>query len=889
MTDAEFEKYKKQIYRLVSIELEELGENLPTPEELLSAAQKSSAALSKSVSDAEFQRAFDFIRANFTVQMEGSEAFIERGKHKPWVDSARSSLDWFFWKRYEKYLTLNKNWTPLMVSALGVTSDRILDFFGDPRSGENFSRRGLIIGGVQSGKTANYTALCCKAADAGYKVIIVLTGTLEDLRRQTQERLDFEFTGIDSDVWTLRRRKKYAGVGRYGSEKQIAQFTSAAKDFDRNKADTAVFLDNITGTSLFVVKKNSRILKNLRDWLKSSREGGSYPLLLIDDEADNASIDTSNGNDPTAVNGLIRSILNLFARTTYVGVTATPFANIFINPDSENEMLGDDLFPSDFIYALDVPSSYIGPDKIFGGGADFQNMVVPIAPEDSPDVENYFPAKHRKDLEVKELPPSLYEALNYFLLANAARDIRGDTKTHRTMLIHVSRFTAVHRQIYNLVIGWLDRVKKALDAYSNFGSSCYIEALREVFDKFGFEKICGVSWKVMLRDYLYKAAAPVTAGLRNSTKENPFSYSGREDGLRVIAVGGNSFSRGLTLEGLCVTYFYRSAGFYDTLMQMGRWFGYRPNYGDLCRLWISQELADAYGYITDELKGELASMQVLGKTPEDFGLKVRRYPHTLEITARNKMRAAVNAKIPVELSRILIETPKLPSSAEDLAENETLVRNFVSGLGKPAGGKKFLWRGVPKNEISRLIGSFKVSRGWQRSFQGDMMSVYIDNKMDGTPWDVLIPEGSGGTEFEISAGLNVKPLERKILVKNGEIQISGSKLRVGTPGVVRAGLTEDEIAAAEKNFHSLPGSENKAVPDNAYMICGRPPILVLYAVHPKTAAQSGVPEIIFALGAGFPAASDDGNGAGVKTAEYYLNPVSAKQFTQADFEEDLEE
>ncbi len=784
-----------------------------------------------------------------------------------------------------------------MTAALNVTTDKILDLMGDPRSKDAFARRGLIIGEVQSGKTANYTALCAKAADAGYKIIIVLTGTLEDLRRQTQARLDLEFAGRESQIFLSKAvmKSKAVGVAKYGQKKSIAQFTSVNADFRSTTLDNlSLGLKNLNGTVLFVVKKNKRILDNLIAWLKQSFDFGkntiAYPLLLLDDEADNASVNTRDADEePTAINNCIRTILSLFNQTTYIGVTATPFANIFINPFDEQGMLNDDLFPRDFIYSLDVPSNYIGADKIFGG--DYKNFLVQIEPAACPDVELYFPKNHRINLRVKRLPESLCEAMDYFLLVNAIRDLRGESKSHRTMLIHVSRFKSVHAQIYDLVNTRLNEVVNALRAYATLPvaeaekESRYIKNLRGVFDKYGLEKLGGVPWEKILRDYLRAAVEPVEVGLRNSNGEHSFSYEQNPDGLRVIAIGGNSFSRGLTLAGLCVTYFYRNSKAYDTLMQMGRWFGYRPNYDDLCRLWTSQEIIDWYGYIADvsaELKREISFMSDLGRTPKDFGLKVRRHPDTLEITARNKMRYGVAVKRPVALNKVFIETPRLVNNADILAANKMLIQDFTDGLSNFAklDGKN-LWRGIPKARVAELVLRFHVGL-WQQKFQGQPLGEYIMTKMDDKPWDVLIPEGEGDTYGELTVGgrqIVIKPVVRKFLVTEDQISLSGTKLRLIGREIAQVGLTAEEVAEVEHKFYADAKNKGKELPAVAYLIPERNPLLILYAVQPKIEAPSvsTLPKVLFAVGIGFPAVNPAVDESQIKTADFVINAVGSEE------------
>ncbi len=902
MTDTDFEAVKGIIFNNIALLMNPLGRS-PTYDEFQDAAAKVKQALpflGWSVSDDEFDKILRAVRAGLTVQMEDDEACIEdAATYKKWLAAAKSDIDWFFWTRYEKYLRLDKNWSPTLTAALNVTTDKILDLAGDPRSTENFARRGLIIGEVQSGKTATYTALCAKAADAGYKIIIVLTGMLEDLRRQTQARLDLEFAGRESQIFLSKAKaaikNRAVGVAKYGQRKSIPQFTSVNADFRSTTLDNlSLGLRNLNGTVLFVVKKNKRILENLIAWLKNSVDLGketiNHSLLLLDDEADNASVNTRDDDEnPTAINNCIRTILKLFNQTTYIGVTATPFANIFINPFDEQGILNDDLFPKDFIFALDVPTNYIGAEKIFGG--EYKNFLVPLKPDSCPDAELYFPKNHKITLKVKRLPDSLCAAMDYFLLANAVRDLRGETKTHRTMLIHVSRFKSVHAQLYDLVNTRLNEIVNDLRAWSQLPvaeaecESPYIKNLRGVFDKYGFEQLGGVSWEVMLRDHLRKAAEPVQVGLRNSDTKNSFSYEQNPDGLRIIAIGGNSFSRGLTLEGLCVTYFYRNSKTYDTLMQMGRWFGYRPNYDDLCRLWTSQEIIDWYGYIAGvarELKHEIAFMSDSGRTPKDFGLKVRRHPDTLEITARNKMRYGTKVKSPVALNKVFIETPRLANDPKILSANENLIRDFIDGLGnftKP--GAKNFWRGIPKNLVANLVLNFKGST-WQHNFQGQPLSEYIITKMDDTPWDVLIPEGAGDSYGGLTVSgkkIVINAVVRKFLIDESQMTLSGTKLRLIGREIAQIGLTADEVATIENKFYADAKNCGKELPAVAYLIHGRRPLLVLYAVQPKIDAPhaSNVPKVLFALGLGFPAANPVVSESQIKTADFVINAVGNEE------------
>ena len=221
----------------------------------------------------------------------------------------------------KKYLEEIKHWNPRVTATLDKVSDEIVDLLGDPQSKEPFQRRGLVLGDVQSGKTANYTAISNKAADTGYRIIIVLAGMMENLRQQTQSRLDAEFSGRKSEYYLDPKaeqgiKNQPVGVGRYGVQKRIAAFTSVTKDFDINVLKSNdLNLQSVSDPIVLVVKKNKRILNNLIKWLSNSRDNTTgkimLPMLLIDDEADNASVNTKSEDDsPAAINACIRQLLN---------------------------------------------------------------------------------------------------------------------------------------------------------------------------------------------------------------------------------------------------------------------------------------------------------------------------------------------------------------------------------------------------------------------------------------------------------------------------------------------------------------------------------------------------------------------------------------------------
>ncbi|MHA7836179.1 MAG: Z1 domain-containing protein [bacterium] len=687
------------------------------------------------------------LEASFDI--EQSIGSTIRGQHKPWLNERRAKIDFFYWERLKKYY-IGQNALPLQViSILDQVTDEILDFCGDPDDERAWSQRGMVMGHVQSGKTTNYASLICKAADAGYKVVILLAGITNSLRSQTQERLDETFIGKKS-VFQSRVAEQLS-VTNYAEARRFPAYgTSRDGDFSKKSAETwGVTLSALSEPIIFVTKKNKSTLEHLRDWLKRENQGNQirHPLLLIDDEADNASINTAK--DPgrvTAINAAIREILGLFSRSTYIGYTATPFANIFIDPESEDEMLCDDLFPRSFIKALDPPTNYCGARRIFSESGDLRSMIRTVG-----DYEETFPLKHKKDHPIEALPASLNAAIRGFVLARAIRVLRGDGASHASMMINVSRFNDVQDRVHGLVYKYMEDLKNSIlmGAKMPRGSTrdMNLSDLQMTFNdeysstEFTFDDLLRV-----LPD-----AVPDIAVRTVNMRGGKLDYSKhKKTGLRVIAIGGLALSRGLTLEGLIVTYMLRNVAASDTLMQMARWFGYRDRYADICRLYLPDQSIRHYQYISDsieELRAEVKSMAQTGLTPENFGLKVRHSPAAIRITAANKMRAATALTVAQDYAGRHVEGYALPASSESNSKNLDLVRTFVRELGAASFDREQAptWRGVPAARVLRLLTDFQfaASHTHLSPIQGDrsLFSFYVEDRTDTelAHWDVVLP------------------------------------------------------------------------------------------------------------------------------------------------------
>lgn len=758
----------------------------------------------------------DELIRRFSLWIGQDTLLVNNVGHEPWLTVERKN-NWRYWQRYREWQERNLSWKA--VEALDVTTDNILGLLENPLREGFWGRRGLVVGHVQSGKTGNYTGLICKAADAGYKIIIVLAGMHKNLRSQTQMRLDEGFLGYETNP--IPENIAITGVGEIDADPLIRP------NYATNRADNGDFNKRIAknlGISpeqrpwLFVVKKNKSVLNGLYQWLQNhvsntqdSETGRKIvthlPLLIIDDEADHASVDTGEqlfGEDgqpdpehqPTAINLLIRKILHTFSRSAYVGYTATPFANIFIHERGETPEAGPDLFPSAFIINMAAPSSYIGPAKVFGlvNGENRKGLPLVRIVNDYCDEgmqRGWMPIGHKNGhLPAHDgehgIPPSLVEAINAFILACAARKLRNQETQHSSMLVHVTRFTSVQKEVHRQVENYVLHVRQRL--LRSIGEDVVLEQLRTLwmrdflptsskiaeFHSDFFRSDDSQSWEE-IKTVLCDVIAEVQVKMINGTAKDVLDYKDSPAGLKVIAIGGDKLARGLTLEGLCISYFLRASRMYDTLMQMGRWFGYRPGYLDLCRIYTTEELIDWFGHIavaSEELREEFDLMVTSGGTPRDYGLKVKSHP-VLMVTSRLKMRTARNLYL--SFSGQVVETVSLFRDRESLQKNLEAFDAFAGSLGPavPIPEQKrngridkwkdgACWQNVSAERVIGFLESYKTHPNALKVIS-QLLADFI-RKMSGTGelthWMVAVTGGSSDKDRNVG-GINVKLMKRK--------------------------------------------------------------------------------------------------------------------------------
>lgn len=817
-------------------------DGIPSEDEILALAGQLRKIPLYSVSDAEFKEVIRRLHEALTIEMGIGSCVVD--DHAPWLHARKAGIEPFYWTRYQTEMR-KQGWAPKVVTALDRVTDEILDLMGNPAGESGWPRRGLVMGDVQSGKTSNYTGLVCKAADAGYKLVILLTGTLESLRRQTQERLDAGFVGLDSSgVVNRNRHRREIGVGLTNGARAAGVFTSTVGDFKAATVNQLGFkLKDYKEPVLLVVKKNKRILENLTDWLITfnASHGGeiNLPLLLIDDEADNASVNT-NPAKATAINASIRSLLKVFPRSSYVGFTATPFANVFINPDTTDDMVGDDLFPRDFIYALDAPTNYVGARLIFGDDSPLDCLRY------IEDAESNFPSGQKSDSVIDGIPASLADAVGCFLVVNAIMDLRKGMPHHRSMLVNVSHFTLIQNQVRDILDALLRKMQEDIRNFASLpqGQALNNDTLATLHEIFNREYAgSGATWPEV-QAALTAATLPMEVrSVNQKTGAASLDYAlYKQNGLRVIAVGGNSLARGLTLEGLCVSYFHRGTQMYDALLQMGRWFGYRAGYEDLFRIWITEESANWYAHVseaTDELRAEIRRMQLSRLKPIDFGLRVRAHPDSLLITARNKMRDSEEIIHMMSISQEGLESTRLLKDSTAILGNfkaaQKLAEELVASQAERLTNQTYpAWTGVNKSLIVKFLRRF-VSHPLNLKLQSADLADFIEASGDPKlmTWDVAIPSGSRNSD-DFIPGLGVSLRDRKISVdeEKRSLLVNAKKMRVGSPADEKAGLSDAEISIVESNFRQDLSKAGKTVPSSAYRELRSKPLLLLHLINP---------------------------------------------------------
>lgn len=647
---------------------------------------------------------------------------------QPWFASWNTS-NGYYWNREREYLVDRQDLPLDAIRSIDDSTDKILSRLYDPRPNgpATFDLRGLVMGYVQSGKTANYLALIAKAADLGYKLVIVLAGIHNSLRLQTQRRVN-RALGIDPRGAT----RPQAGL-RWVSLTE----DNIHGDFKPGTIDANILQGN--ERVVIVCKKIAPVLRRLSNWLERYPPPEILPVLIIDDEADLASINTGGNRppieeqtdltsedfegvtdvndilDPSAINYEIRKLVNSFNRKCYIAYTATPFANILINHLALDRDVYKDLYPKNFIVSLPMPRGYIGAEKLFGREAlpgeeeDVRGYegIIKIIPINDASLLTP-PASNVPDYK-PIIPDSLKEAFYDYILATAARMHRVGNAIPSTMLVHTHQRKIVQNRLGEALREFVseardiwryenDSILPDFEARWNNNFRPVIVSINENKDV-SFEKI-----KPHIDEIFHD---PVSVIILNSDSEEELDYE-MDPFIKAVIVGGNRLSRGLTLEGLITSYYTRNSDQYDTLMQMGRWFGFRGDYIDLTRLYTTELLKEKFEHLAsaeEELRHEIARYEREKLTPLDFGPKIRSHP-AMMVTAANKMGSATKIWQNYSGRRIQTQIFRLKDK-QWLERNLEAGQRLIGELGCPSSsdGDPYypFWRGVSWKVVDRFL------------------------------------------------------------------------------------------------------------------------------------------------------------------------------------------
>ncbi len=763
----------------------------------------------------------------------------KEGAEETWYSGARATQG--VWPDYKERMT--GKLPEAAIESIDETTEATLYRMANPKR-PGSKRKGLVLGYVQSGKTANFQALIAKSVDAGYRVVIVLAGLYSNLRAQTQDRLeqDLELYGIDPDRKTVAWDLK----------------TDDRNDIAANAK--ATLLGNPNNVVIMVVKKHEKRLKNVEQFLHRIPQHlkGRSPVLVIDDESDQASPNSQAGRDQVStINRRLRDIWKEVETGTYVAYTATPFANLLINPAEE-----EDFYPEDFIVSLPKPEGYLGAD-------DFFDTTETAAEDDESEDEKIFdlsldipedeakvlvPSSRDIDAYAPEITQSLGEAIRWFIIATAIRELRTGKVGHSSMLVHTTHRVKGHELQKGVIDDYLRELALGADQ----------EAMRAVHEKqtghgaglshdepsFSWEEI----W-TRVREIL----PSFTVKIDNGESNDRLAYPDGEP-QRVIAVGGGTLSRGLTLEGLVVSYFLRSSNAYDTLLQMGRWFGFRPHYADLVRVWVGPGLIDDYRHLARverQVRDEISQMAKEDLTPRRFAPKILTHPGRLEITARGKMADATLVRAGIGGTRrqtIYLDKEHEAALGQLEAASKLVERAASRSGGAPLRGRRgnLLYDGLRNQDVVEFFENFWTADPWM---QPDAMERWLSEYGRYTDWKLVLVSGTGKGSRPVEIADVTIGTTRRARIRDGKWSPEKTTFdRPSTADLVNIRalmssadytadisiLAENEQLAPEERsaFEALKKDDVEAVKEFRKKVCPDTGVLLLYLIDKDSEAQA---------------------------------------------------
>jgi hypothetical protein len=821
----------------------------------------------------EFERAVGRI-----TNIDDPGALIGNPDRTGWYDGPNT--DDLFWPALK--LRLDEDLDEDAVESVDKSSSKVVSLMHAP--GSDFSTRGLVLGYVQSGKTTNFMSVIAKAADAGYKVFIVLSGITDSLRTQTQSRVDEVLVDPTLSSWY--------------------RLTTMDSDFSHG-TDNATGLMNSDMKLIAVVKKNPARLRRLRKWLDAAGPLllANAPIMIIDDEADQASIDVSRSARASRINGLIKQILDK-PKAAYVGYTATPFANLLIDPE-----VSGGLYPRDFVVPLPKPTGYFGAEQIFGRTEKLD--------ESEPDFDGIDVIRIVDDAEATDARPprgvgavyswepqigdGLQRAVSWFVLGTAAKWARSSESSHSTMLVHTSMLSEAHVRLGKSIDDELIRLRgdTSDDLKTEYERIWDAETARVPAEEFGLDRVPFAQvWDLV--EAVLSATKVVIDNFRSAQR---LEYRKGTPTVAIV-VGGNTLSRGLTLEGLLSSYFVRSASAYDTLLQMGRWFGYRRGYEDLVRIWITNELRTWFrdlSFVEAEIRKEIERYEFEKLTPLQAAVRIRTHPD-MAITAAAKMRDSVIAEMSYSETRpqtILFKHQDDVWLRDNIAAVTAMVTSAqAAGLEEvDFASSKRGFEGVPVEIVSKFLTSYKFHRN-SRILKSGLVSDYIAKEVGVgalTKWNVVFMEPSSGSGPERPLGLssNVRLMQRS-KINIGDADADWANLKAIASTIDRASdFPMSEMSAYRAATQQKPVSDASILAFRADVI-GDVGLLCIYPIdknsQPRDTARESdrlplaAAEDLIGVSIFFPTARDDDSTIEYRTADMEVSDLESADDELADLD-----
>lgn len=806
--------------------LERIEQQLPYSKDLDEAVQRVKKNLEDIIGDFshELEAALLEAKEYFIAERKPIEILQKRSILEP-------HIQWYLankptdkqWPALKNFIAESKGWGHETANNIGESADEVVSLLANPKQ-NTFQYRGLVVGYVQSGKTANMTAVIAKAIDAGYNFVLILAGLTNKLRQQTQRRMESDLIARHPGTWF--------------------RWTNSEDNGDFRKPQGGQFAPHHGLVQLSVLKKNVSPLKQFLKTVENTPPTvlNDFRVLILDDECDSASVNAASREfDITAINDLIRRIISRIPAVSYVGYTATPFANVLINPYAVNNQI-EDLYPRNFITTLDKPIGYFGTEELFGSepkdaddiqpGEEGLNMIRNIPYDELEDLRT--PTRSEKDTFYPKVTMSLQDALLYFIGSCAARYARDQQNEHMTMLVHTSVYAILHDRMSTAIETWLNKYKRQL---INKDGQLY-ERLRELWEeelemlpdgitsdrKIGFDEMSGY-----LSDVLSKIDTPV----ENADSDNRLDYNSDEAKIYIV-VGGTVLARGLTLEGLMVSYFLRTTSQYDTLLQMGRWFGFRQGYEDLPRIWMTDELKISFrrlATVETEIRHEIRAYSQRKVSPMDFAVRIRSFPG-MAITAASKMRHAITCNISFsgQHRQTIRFSHKDTSLLQDNWNAAAELLTYAKDHGETYQIDKVLFNDVPTNLIRRFFQKYKVHSD-HKELSAELLIDYITKMEDVFEnWNVGLFQPGNGECADRSLGPVDSPrLVNRAAIDDKNPDSADIKALMSTRDII-FDCVQPLPTNIEQSWAKLKEERQKQL--------GAVPLLLLYVINKESRAKS---------------------------------------------------